>query len=460
MEYNNYEPEINLKDLMFAILHKWRIIIGIAVITALLMGSYKVGTGLVNQRNSEYVQEQQEQYQSDMETYTQTMERYNHTIESTTANLEYQENYLKDSVLMQISPYNKAAAHADLFIKLDGNEALSNNLVVDETDSIVKAYASLIKQDVYLEGIAKELGIEIKYVKELISVDTDYNSNMLTINTCYLDEVGAKKILDGILGNITKEQPEIQQKLGLHVINTLNESVSTLADLNLAKVQKDNMESVASMQKVLEETEKSLKDLKEPSVPAALSKMTIAKSAIKYSVLGGVLGAFVVIFCFCVVYLMSDKLNSVTDLKERYGLRILGVFNKERKKRLFVGIDNWLDKLEGNGSAASTEEVFELMAATVESCLGETKHIMITGAAETEKLEPVARKFAELMPGVKFEIGAYVKESPSSLKLFSECDGVIFVEQCGVSRYSKIQSELEIGQDMKKKVVGCVVYQG
>ena len=36
---NNYEQEIDLKDLMFAVLRKWRPIIVIAVVFAVLLGA-------------------------------------------------------------------------------------------------------------------------------------------------------------------------------------------------------------------------------------------------------------------------------------------------------------------------------------------------------------------------------------------------------------------------------------
>ena len=40
-----------------------------------------------------------------------------------------------------------------------------------------------------------------------------------------------------------------------------------------------------------------------------------------------------------------------------------------------------------------------------------------------------------------------------------ECDGVILVEQCGVSKYSTVEGELEKVLDLGKSVVGCVVFE-
>ena len=38
---NSYEQEVNLKDLLFVILHKWRAIIAVSVVFAVLMGGAK-----------------------------------------------------------------------------------------------------------------------------------------------------------------------------------------------------------------------------------------------------------------------------------------------------------------------------------------------------------------------------------------------------------------------------------
>ena len=41
MDYNTDEQEIDLKDLMFAVFHKWRPVILVAVICGLLLGGVK-----------------------------------------------------------------------------------------------------------------------------------------------------------------------------------------------------------------------------------------------------------------------------------------------------------------------------------------------------------------------------------------------------------------------------------
>ncbi len=66
MDYNNtYEQEIDLKELMFAVLHKWRIILALAVALALVLGGYKAVTSYMEQNDEETAQEAQEEYEKE-----------------------------------------------------------------------------------------------------------------------------------------------------------------------------------------------------------------------------------------------------------------------------------------------------------------------------------------------------------------------------------------------------------
>jgi len=50
-------------------------------------------------------------------------------------------------------------------------------------------------------------------------------------------------------------------------------------------------------------------------------------------------------------------------------------------------------------------------------------------------------------------------EDAETVKKLPECDGVVFVEQCGRSKYSALELEIERVKDLGKSVVGCVVLE-
>ena len=95
---NNYEQEIDLKDLMFAVLRRWRPIIIIAVLFAVLLGGLKTVKGIGQLSDEEYVKKNQDTYQMNMEQYTSTKDRLEKEIKNLQDNIESQNEY-KDCLL-------------------------------------------------------------------------------------------------------------------------------------------------------------------------------------------------------------------------------------------------------------------------------------------------------------------------------------------------------------------------
>lgn len=358
---------------------------------------------------------------------------------------------------MQISPYNKCVASADVFVKTELPEIIDDKyiMVTDRADSVLKAYSSFIVQSAGLKT-ADSMGITSKNLRELVTVTVDYESNIMNIAVAYLDEKGAGELLEGILEDVKDELPALQASMGEHQMLVLNQNVTSVTDLNLLSVQKNNSDLLLTLQKSLQDKEKALEELKEPSMPAVLSKATLLKGGIKYGILGGVLGAFMALFFACVAFLMSDKLSSEKELKRRFGLKILGVFVQKRKKRAFSGVDNWLDRLEGMNYMAE-ERVFEVMAVNVENYKEDSCRLMLTGTVAAAALQNIAGKLGPLLKGVELQVAPDMNESPATLKQLPECDGVILVEERGSSKMTGIEQEIEVIRNLKKKVIGCIV---
>lgn len=457
MDNNTYEQEIDLKDLMFAVFRKWRPIILAAVILGGILGGYKVGSGLMKQRSSEFVQTAQDDYQMDLSMYEKTKSSYEREVENLTANLEYQEDYFNSSILMQISPYDKCVASADIFVKTELPEIIDGKyiMVTDRADSVLKAYSSFIEQGAGLKT-ADRMGITANNFRELVTVEVDYESNMMNIAVAYLDEKGAGDLLEGILSDLKDAFSEMQASMGEHQMLVLNQNVTSETDLNLLNVQKSNADMLMTLQKTLQDKEKALDELKEPSMPAALSKTTLLKSGIKYGILGGVLGAFMAVFLICVVFLMSDKLSSEKELKNRFGLKVLGVFAQKRKKRAFSGIDNWLDRMEGKIGTAE-EKVYEVLAVNVENYKEDSGKLMLTGTVNDAVLQDIAGKLRPMLKGIDLQVASDMNESAATLKQLPDCDGIILVEERGNSKFAGIEQEIEVIKNLKKKIIGCIV---
>lgn len=458
MDNNTYEQEIDLKDLIFAILKRWRFIIITAFVLGTLLGGYKCVKEFMNHRNAEFVAEAQEEYETGLARYEQSKKGYERNIENLTASIAYQEAYKENSVLLKIDPYNKGVASADIFVRMP-QELQENGLIVttvDPADSLVQAYASAVQQGGFLADRAKKKKIDLVYLRELINVTTDYNSNMFHVDVTFTNEQDAERILNEIIDNVEDMYPDMQGKLGAHSLEVVNQVTSVVTDQDLSDYQEKKVNELADANKNLADTETALKALTEPELPIALSKKLILKSGIKYGGLGGLLGVFLSTFGICAIYLMNGKLNSDEDLKQRFGIKLLGSFSEIRRKRAFCGIDNWLARLEGKDDLADNTAC-DMIAACIETLADKEQPVLFTGTVSEEVLKGLAAKLQERLPGRMLELAGDINRNPAALRKISEYSEIILVEVRKVSKYREIEKEIETVFNMKKNFTGYIV---
>lgn len=458
MDKNIYEQEIDLKDLMFAILRRWRTIVLFALIFSVFLGGYKCIKEFMNQNNEEYVAELKEQYLTDQTKYEQSKKGYESDIESLNASITNQEEYKEKSILLKVDPYNKGTASVDVFVKMSELPESAGITVtsVDFADSVVKAYASAIQQGGFLEDISREMGIELIYLKELVTVTTDYDSNMLNVSVVYTDKEGASKILDVILKNLKSMYPDIQEHLGQHNLSIMNQNAGGLTDQTLANYQKLKIEDLTATSKKLEDTEKALKVLEEPNKPIALSRMSIVKEGVKYGILGCFIGIFLVAFCICAVYVMNGRINSDEDLKNRFGLKHLGGFAQTRVMRAFSGIDMWLDMLEGE-VIISDETAVDIISANILGMIKRGESVFLTGMVDETRLAGLAEKIQQRLSELSLGFGTDIVHCAESLQNLQQYDTVILVESRVQAKLREVEKEIEIVRNMKKEVLGYIV---
>lgn len=465
---NTYEQEIDLKDLMFAVLHKWRPIIVTAVIFAVLLGGFKGGRSYQSYCDVDKQAEAQDLYQQDLEVYETSKAAYEREIDNITNDIQKQQEYLENSILMNVSPYDVYEARADLFIKTDyeimPGMAYQN---VDYTDTIIQAYQSLLTSNAFLEKIAKKVNLDQQYLRELISVERGSVSmedqtfsrftNLLTIKVKHEDQRQAEAILELLLSRVTELQEQVTASIGVHSVSVVNRASGAMVDLDLADQQKNAGDQVTKLQNSLADKEKALKELKEP-VQTSLSRGTVVKQAVKYAVLGGVLGGFMAVFFVCVAFLMGDKLYAAKEMRKRYDLHVLGCVAAAGAKKM-NGIDRWLNRLEGRKPALPEEQSYALLAANIGNYTADGAKILMTGTASEEYLADLASKLQQYLPGQHLVYGGNMMEQAATVKMLPDCDSVVLVEQVGKSAYPVMEQEVEKVKSLQKTVVGCIVIE-
>ena len=159
--YNNYEHEIDLKDLLFSILYRWRSLLLAGLVGMVLIGGYKFATSYENsvvpgQNNEESAKILKEKEAERMRLATMV-------------------EYYSESPLMYINSF--ARPTVEIIYSITITDAKADELYIDPADAIVAAY--IIGLDVYDEF--NKNGIDGRYAEELYTCDYDIDSNTIQI---------------------------------------------------------------------------------------------------------------------------------------------------------------------------------------------------------------------------------------------------------------------------------------
>lgn len=480
MDYENtYEREIDLKDLMFAVLRKWRVILAATAALALLLGGYKAVSA---QRSLNNAGEENGSYEADMEEYNLKLEICNREIDNLTGDIANQQQYVEDSILMNTSPYDVWEAQAELFVETDKSPEDEYG-TAGLTATVMRAYQSALTSGELLSEIAADTGVEERYLQELITVtiglddyyrlddlmtvenrdngftirnkkDNHYimQDNLLTIQVRHRDEDEARKLLTKLLDGMELFQDRIREGIGPHTVSEISNSVSSRVDLTLADMQSEERNRLNRLKISLKDKKTELADIKMPEGQAGP-----VSSGVKYGVIGGVLGAFMAVFFICIGFVMSDKVYSAKELKYRFRIKILGRLPLAAGKA--GRIDKWLSGLEGRASGDNEDEEFGLISANIRNYTDGVKSLLVIGSAEETRIDKIVSRLSAGLSGIKVTAGGNLLRDAEGLKKLPECDGVILIEQCGKSLYSDVEQEIEKAGDLQKPVVGCIVFE-
>ncbi len=457
MESNNtYEQEIDLKDLMFAVLYRWRPIIAAALILAVLLGGYRAVSAYRSQNDADVIAKAQKDYEDELVLYQKNLENSEREIDNLVESIEEQQKYLEESTLMNMSPYDVWEAETVLFVKTDYQimpDKVYQNL--NYTDTILATYRTALTNLEFLASVADQIGMDERYLEELVTVTAV--GNLLTLQVRGENAARVEGIMQALLDGVEDTKRQIRSTIGEHTVSEVSSSQGSKVDLVLLDTQKTQSDRLKTLNDSLTSKREAYEKLEEPEAPSTSSAAAV-KSGLKYAVLGGVLGAFVVVFVVCVVFLMSDKLYSAKELKNRYRVKILGSLPADGAKKEFV-IDAWLRKMEGRADGKNTDAEYGLIAANVSNYAEDVKDILVIGTADGQKISAIADGLKSRLAGVKVTVGGDVLRDEQALRKLPECGGVVLVEQCSRSTYSDVALEIEKARDLQKTLVGCVVFE-
>lgn len=460
---NEMEMELNLKDLLYRVLKKWRSIILGAVIVALLLGAVRFASGMRLYLDKEALQEAQNAYEITLSDYEATGERLRTTISNLRSDLEHQQWYNDRSVLMQIDPTEKWEGSFTIYVdaKYQIDPALSYQNT-DRTYRLVSAYAGFLQSgEVYLSLLdALDYVDELIMLREIYSVSSDVNSASVTVKVTGRSQEDVLQIRDAVKDLLDKEHTALVKTIGDHDYGILQESVYSVTDLNLDTMQKENILKISDYTNQIGTTQQELEEWSQEAEPRPEYGLEYTiKQTIKMMILGGVGGVFLMLVVYAAVYICSNTVKVDEDF-QIFGLPVLGHIRRESEKKALWKIDRWLDRLFLGGEKSSLEESCRLAGVNLAAVLKEKS--LSEGVLVGDVDADFARKATELMnteESGRFVYAGNVLSDAAAAKALAEASEVILLAETGKSSVSHVTQEGTLLRAWGKTILGVLVVE-
>lgn len=456
MDYE-HETEIDLKALLFFILYKWRVILLAAAAAGILLAGCKFFCNTMEASGDSGKSKELREYELALAEYELTQTAYERDMADYQARLAQQNAYMEKSVLMQIDPYAKPSAAAEIFVKLDASEwaDLPDNVNMDPTDSLIAVYTSNLLSYIDWETIEQITGKEAIYLKELLWIEADYNSNTFTVGIVYNDGGIAQQILDVIVNQITAKCQDMGTDVNKHTISVVNRTLTYNIDNSLADAQKAGADAIAGYEQAIISCRQALENLEaeEPRPPHSIKK---------FFVLGFAAGALLAVLFIGAAYILGGRLREENELSDKYGIRLLGIFFHPQKKRFLPFIDRILYQWEGRGEHIHSDDTYRHIAISIMSFAGKSdmlsgRKLLATGTVDIKKIQEFTNAVAPNLEGITLTAAANISRCPDTLKDIAGYDGIILVEEKHVSLTEEIKKEQAYFSALNKPVIGYVL---
>ncbi len=463
-EYMEPEREIDLKDLVYRCLKKWRKIVIGAIVIALIAALFQVYSGMRIMMDKNKLEEAEARYEIVLNDHEATGERLRTNIVNLRAQSERQQEYNKKSELMKIDPMNKWVGNFQFYInskyQIDPSLSYQN---IDLTNRLVSAYANYLQSGEFYNELLGQINSidEIRFLTEIYNVSAEPGIATITLNCVGKSEADIRSLLDFVKLKITERSEAIRTVIGDHSVEILTESVYSTIDLGLDEMQKANILAISEYANSIgEKNEELSKWEEEPEPKKEFGTKYTVKEAIKYLILGGIIGLFVMFCWFAVKYAMSGTIKTEDDWK-LFGLPVLGFVARDPKKKSFRWLDDVIDRIFGRTRNMTMDQQCSLAAHNLSAMLQEQGigEIRFVGHLDRGFAESLVQKMDAATEETALSFAGDALVEPDTAKKLAQDDKVLLLAENQTTRMKDIAQTLTLLKAWGKNILGAVVVE-
>lgn len=452
---NRDEREISISELWWYVISKWKWLVIGMVVGALLLGAY----GAYKAYSANNVETPKEITMEDLTTEEQAEVKA--LIEDYEFYLSEQER-LEKNYLMNLDynyvNYCSVSYYIDTDYTYNYLEAQENY-----ANTLVAMYKAYIQSDEVNDRVLG-LGIEgldasdFPYIRNVSSEGGLVKFGFLT------EETDSKKIVDEVCAAVEAYQSVASELVGEHKLVQTSYDVSILYSEG---VRNGQALRTAYLQQIFNELELDKINLSTNQLYVYETEIGINTTAsetqsvntgksiinVKYIVIGMVAGFAIAAIIVLFIYIAGNKLRSINELNQVYGVELLGRIISCEKHNTFSN-----RKINKINKATTLEMQLQYITDTlVNICKkDDIKTIAIGSTLQNveEKMQEIVKKL--MNSNIKCIYVGNVNNDVQAMNLAVESKNVVFVEQINATLKCDLENEIEMCDKLSINILGII----
>lgn len=492
---NEEEVQIDLMTLLHYILRKWRSIIVVMLIVAVAANLYSVKKSMSEAAavsTTEEVDIEKQIENAKEELTADELEQVEHVYSMYEYNSQlYQESkeYLEKSVLMQLNPNEIPTVMLNYQFKKDqADEELSNIFTMYENALLDEDTCTAIIQvfgEEYANTSVRELisvtDTENGQNSDTIKFQKDKNSGILSIQIYAGSEEQCEQVAEIVKKRVLEYTEQLQQIFGNYTVNAISEQYYISSESNLNMQKSDAVNAVNDVYTALKNISSGLSEkqmtyynlLVNESSDQTLVKEDIEETenmtanvqyiSMKYILIGLLAGMFLAVCWYAVVYIMTQTVKDVDEVKIITNLPVFGTVlgsNENGKRNI---IDRWIDSWFAHDKKSENNELLLTRISHEVAMLAgqkDKRNLLVACSESDQNLKKQADSLVEKLRELGMNVtstDSLVSDNTEVLKQLESADSAVFVEQLMKSERNQIREAVELCRRCQVEVLGSVI---
>lgn len=407
------------------------------VICAVLFGMLGIVQGGKAVTETEEQKQEIEEYNAKIAEYDSAIEDTQNAIAEADKQIESLQEYIDNSIYMQIDPNNIQTVSVQYGLKTSNNVGnILNSFITYINDGGLKEELSDTDED-----------LKVKYWRDIVSCYQSSNNLIVTVVHSDMDQ--AKRILSIIKERVMNYVPKVKNLQGDFSLEELKISEYVKTDTGVVNNQNNNRNNLknyttnrADLNNKLIGFQNSKKTYIEKNEPDNLKAADTNTKVlmVAYILLGILFGAVIAFVIVALKYILGDTLRTANDIKES-DLSLLGTYSAPNQYK--PDLERSKMDVEVLAKAKNADKVFFYVMS------------------DDEISKKVAKDYEESLKasGIAVETGSNISESAEELKKMIACGNCVFIAEVGKTTYRQLEQQTRLCERFKTAVLGCVVVE-